>query len=102
MSKRVLDRRSVTVSLPATSEYQQALAASQRRLIVIVAPADGSTVRLANRNLGAAGGQIALAGTQFTSRFAYADYGPIVTDEIWLASLGVLISVTVTELYYSG
>lgn len=100
---RLTDIRTVTKTLAGSSPYTQFLGSSSRRLILIVSTDGGGRLGIANRQIAFADCPPITWQLQWPGPYKREDYGPLVTDEIWVSNQAVAGQiVSIVEIFYVG
>lgn len=93
---------SKTVATIASGAWVKVLAGNKRRVGLIITDPGGNFILVSNSDLGVGNGGLFNVGQYTRQPLSVSDYGPLITDEIWVAKVGTVTNVTATELYKAG
>lgn len=90
---------SAQITVPGTGVYTFALPGNSRRLLLVFSASIQEVIKIANAQLASTNEGIISCDTRFPTWFTYRDFGPIIRQPIYVATITNPATVTVTEVY---
>ena len=96
------DTKTVTLAVVAGGPWVKFMNANPRRVVLLYSDNLGAGARLNTKDSGIGGPFIVTINPALNDVMRYADFGPIIQDEIFLANAVQSPTITLTEVFYVG